>query len=127
MEPLVIEKSGRKWQVIDHGIKSGVAYVAFEGTKTEVKQWIARTLNVAQTSIVGLHEGQRIAVPVSNLFNRLGVVFSREDLLEIVKYAVWQHIVEISIDVPWDELGSGITEPAKLQDLVYSIELVEGK
>ncbi len=58
MAKIEIVKQGRKWRVIDTGIKHGVKLIAFDGNKKDTIKFIATSLNIPQSSIPDLHIGQ---------------------------------------------------------------------
>lgn len=64
----------------------------------------------------------KTAVEVTNLLNQLSVTLSREDILAITKYAIQEHVVEVTLDVE-----DTFLEHRELHHYDYDIKLVEKK
>ena len=67
-----------------------------------------------------------MCLEVSNLFNDKKVILSKEEILQVVLFAIQNRVVDVSFYCPIDEVDcSGVYETVNLIELDYDVKLVE--
>ena len=67
-----------------------------------------------------------MCLEVNNLFNNKKVILSKEEILQVVLFAIQNCVVNVSFDCPIDEVDcSGVYESVNLIDIEYNVELIK--